>query len=71
MAELKPCPFCGMPGKLQTDFRYPRFGIFEDKRTQAFEVVCDNPRCPIYHADNTYFLTEIQAVKALNMMAEK
>ena len=64
--ELKPCPFCGRPPRIQKDSRWPRSGKHEGNRVDAFEVVCDNSNCPIYHADNKYFLSEEDAIKAWN-----
>lgn len=68
--RLKPCPFCGAVPRLQRDFRWPRSGPHEGERVDAFEVVCDNWPCPIYHADTVYFLTEQEAVDAWNRRAE-
>ena len=64
--DLKPCPFCGAKPRLQTDFRFPRHGKYAGQRITAYEVVCDTLVCPIYHADNTYFMTEEKAVKSWN-----
>lgn len=63
MAKLKPCPFCGKTPKVVSDVRFPPPNQF---RTEAFEVVCMNPKCPIYRADNTYFLSKEEAIKAWN-----
>lgn len=69
MDKLKPCPFCGKEPRIQRDGRWPRSGPFEGQRVDAFEVVCDNYRCPIYHADIRYYLSEEDAVKAWNRRA--
>ena len=63
MIKLKPCPFCGGEARLQKDIRYPR-----PKREpkEAWEVVCDNWDCPIYHADTRYSLSEKEAIKKWN-----
>lgn len=67
--RLKPCPFCGQLPRLQRDDRWPRSGPHEGERVDAFEVVCDNYKCPIYHADIVYFLSEQEAVDAWNRRA--
>ena len=64
--RIKPCPFCGNLPRLQRDSRWPRSGPHEGERVDAFEVVCDNYGCPIYHSDNVYFLSEQDAVDAWN-----
>lgn len=70
MIELKPCPFCGNRAEIQEDHRWPRAGKFAGKRVKAFEVICPNWDCPIYHADNTYFLSEKEAAEAWNRRAD-
>ena len=61
--ELKPCPFCGGEAKIIKDIRYPR-----PKRNpkKAYEVVCNNPRCIIFNADNNYYLKRKYAIEAWN-----
>ena len=66
----KPCPFCGYLPSIQHDSRWPRSGPHEGERVDAFEVVCLTDDCVIYHADNVYFLTEEDAIKAWNRRAE-
>lgn len=66
----KPCPFCGSFPSIQKDSRWPRSGPHEGERVDAFEIVCLNSDCVIYHADNVYFLTAEDAVKAWNRRAE-
>lgn len=66
----KPCPFCGNEPRVQRDSRWPRSGPHEGERVDAFEVVCDNFNCPIYHADNKYFLSEEDAIRAWNRRLE-
>lgn len=66
----KPCPFCGYLPSIQHDSRWPRSGPHEGERVDAFEVVCLTEDCVIYHADNVYFLTKEDAVKAWNRRAE-
>lgn len=61
--ELKPCPFCGRKPVLKSDNRYPKPGR---ERITAYEVVCNNMDCIIYGADDKYFKTPQQAVKAWN-----
>lgn len=63
MAKLKPCPFCGCEAVMQYDSRWPGD---EDESVAAFEVICTNYECPIYRADNTYFLSENEAIEAWN-----
>lgn len=62
-SKLKPCPFCGETPVMQCDHRWP--DDVEDG-VPAFEVICVNHKCPIYRADNTYYLTEQEAIKAWN-----
>lgn len=61
--ELKPCPFCGEFPTLKHDLRYPQ-GY--DDSIHASEVICENLDCPIYNADNTYYLTDEEAIEAWN-----
>ena len=65
--KIKPCPFCGESPTLKHDWRYPR-GI--DDSIYASEVICENWECPIYHADNTYYQTDEEAIEAWNRRAE-
>lgn len=61
--KLKPCPFCGESPTLKHDWRYPRGS---DDSIYASEVICENWECPIYHADNTYYQTDEEAIEAWN-----
>lgn len=65
--ELKPCPFCGEFPTLKHDLRYPQ-GY--DDSIHASEVICENLDCPIYNADNTYYLTDEEAIEAWNRRAK-
>ena len=65
--ELKPCPFCGESPTLKHDWRYPRGS---DDSIYASEVICENWECPIYHADNTYYQTDEEAIEAWNRRAK-
>lgn len=62
-SEAKPCPFCGRDPVIRKDIRYPRP---ECEPKEAYEVVCQTIQCPVYKADNTYFLTMEEAVEAWN-----
>lgn len=64
--ELKPCPFCGGKAEIKTDTRFPRYGKYADQAVTAYEVCCTNTECIIYNADNKYFLSAEEAVKAWN-----
>ncbi len=68
MEKLKSCPFCGAIPIVQKDVRFPRN---LDTGIKAFEVICTNLDCPIYFADNTYFKTEKEAIKAWNRRTGK
>lgn len=61
--EVLPCPFCGRDPVMQKDVRYPRPDC---KETEAYEIVCKTPGCPIYNADNTYFFSPEEAAKKWN-----
>ena len=37
-----------------------------DDSIHASEVICENLDCPIYNADNTYYLTDEEAIEAWN-----
>ena len=63
LPELKPCPFCGRNPAMQEDIRYPRP---ECKAVKAYEVVCNTYGCVIYHADNVYFESPLEAAKKWN-----
>ncbi len=63
LTEMKVCPFCGHVPILQVDKRWP--GNSEEA-VAAYSVICDTYNCPVYHADNTYFLTAEEAVEAWN-----
>lgn len=65
--ELKPCPFCGEFPTLKHDLRYPQ-GY--DDSIHVSEVICENLDCPIYNADNTYYLTDEEAIEAWNRRAK-
>ena len=65
--ESKPCPFCGEFPTLKHDLRYPQ-GY--DDSIHASEVICENLDCPIYNADNTYYLTDEEAIEAWNRRAK-
>lgn len=67
MADLKPCPFCGGAASIQRDVRYPG----RSNGRKAFEVLCLNPDCVIYRADNKYFFTKKEAVAAWNKRVEQ
>ena len=64
--ELKTCPFCGGKAELKQDIRYPKSGEYAGESVKAYEIICPNYDCAIYNADNTYFLSEEDAVKAWN-----
>ena len=68
--ELKPCPFCGKIPEIQEDYRWPRHGNYAGKRVNAYEIICVNFDCPIYKADNVYFLSKEEAMEAWNRRAE-
>lgn len=63
---LKPCPFCGAKAIIHHDLRYPKWS---DAPVSASEVICINYECPIYKADNTYYLSDEDAIKAWNRRA--
>ena len=67
---LKPCPFCGKIPEIQEDYRWPRHGKYAGKRVDAYEIICVNFDCPIYKADNVYFLSKEEAIEAWNRRAE-
>lgn len=58
-----PRPFCGNIPEVREDSRYP-FGF--DGPVPAWEVVCTTLGCPVWNADNTYYLDRDQAVRAWN-----
>lgn len=62
-SKLKPCPFCGGEAFMQYDHRYPDDS---EDGIAAFEVICTTFGCPIYRADNTYYYSEADAIKAWN-----
>lgn len=64
--ELKPCPFCGRDPAMQEDIRFPRPAC---EAVKAYEVVCNTYECVIYHADNTYFRSPLEAVAKWNRRA--
>ena len=64
---LKHCPFCGNKPILKSDNRYPRP---ERERITAYEVVCANPECIIYMADNRYYVSPEMATEAWNRRAK-
>ena len=43
--------------------------IYDDS-IHASEVICENLDCPIYNADNTYYLTDEEAIEAWNRRAK-
>lgn len=53
MTELRPCPFCGKPARIQT---------YTNERKA---IVCDNMYCPCFMSGNV-FDTEAEAVTAWN-----
>ena len=63
MEEIKSCPFCGSRAKLDSDMRWPDTA---KRGIDAYFVYCTNYVCPIYHADNTWYKTPEQAIKAWN-----
>ena len=67
MMELKPCPFCGNMPRLIKDIRYPRPKC---EARDAWEIVCDNWDCPIYHADTRYSLSKEEAIEKWNRRVE-
>lgn len=67
MVELKPCPFCGHAGKLDSDIRWPD-GV--NHGVDSYFVICPNYYCPIYRADNTWFKTPEEAIEAWNRRIE-
>ena len=66
MNELKPCPFCGGKAELVQDVRYPRPKC---ECKTAYEVVCNNTDCIMYHNDNNYYLSKKKAIEAWNKRA--
>ena len=62
MDNPKPCPFCGNFPIIQQDRRYPG----NSDGVDAFEIVCNTFGCVVYHADNTYFRSIADAIRAWN-----
>lgn len=60
---LKPCPFCGGEAIIKHDLRYPDWS---EEPVSASEVICTNYECPIYKADNTYYISDEEAIAAWN-----
>ena len=56
--QLKPCPFCGGPGKLKSEVGYTKW------------IVCDGDNCPISPECNHY-LTETEAIAAWNTRSQQ
>ena len=53
-----PRPFCGNIPEVREDSRYP-FGF--DGPVPAWEVVCITLGCPVWNADNTYYVVRGKA----------
>lgn len=58
---MKTCPFCGKPAVLVSSRRFPRD---EEESVIGYSVICNNYDCPIYCADNAYYLSKEEAVQA-------
>lgn len=68
MTELKPCPFCGCSPILILDTRWPRV---LDHGVDAYHIECQTNRaCPIWCADNKYYLSQQEAIEAWNTRVE-
>ena len=70
LPDFKPCPFCGREPALQKDKRYPKWMRSEFLPIDGYTVVCNTKECPIYHADNTWYFSAIEAVQAWNRRIE-
>ena len=66
LPEMKLCPFCGREPALQVDKRYPKWTKNTALPVDGYTVVCNTRECPIYHADNTWFFSKEEAIKAWN-----
>lgn len=60
------CPFCGKEPVLQVDKRYPKWIESAVLPVDGYAVICTTRTCPIYHADNTWFLSKKDAIEAWN-----
>ena len=68
--KIKPCPFCGESGTLTDSDRWPRRGKYEGQMIRGFTVLCLKMTCPIYHADNKYWMSGKAAINAWNRRAK-
>lgn len=66
MPNFLPCPFCGNAPILQISKRYPKWAKDTSTPIDGYSVICTTYGCPIYHADNTYFLSAEAAIAKWN-----
>jgi len=66
LPDMLPCPFCGREPALQVDKRWPRWTENTALPIDGYSVVCNTYKCPIYHADSTYFFTKEEAISKWN-----
>lgn len=62
LPDFLPCPFCGKEPALQVDKRYPKWTKDTSMPVDGYCIVCNTRECPIYHADNTWYMSAELAV---------
>ncbi len=66
MKKISACPFCGWTPILIRNRRYPDWPVDILKKTDAWTVTCDNPRCLLYDAIVRYYPSPKKAIEVWN-----